>query len=69
MKLQIRSATVILALLAASCAESATKAHVKLAEAHAKIAENIRLTNAFNLDRRQAVIAAISLVNDALMRA
>ena len=40
-----------------------------LAEAHAQIAENIRLTNAFNLDRRQAVIAAISLVNDALKAA
>ena len=49
--------------------QAAAKTHVKLAEAHAKIAENIRLTNAFNLDRRQAVIAAISLVNDALMRA
>ena len=49
--------------------QAATKAHAKLAEAHAKIAENIRLTNAFNLDRRQAVIAAISLVNDALKAA
>jgi DNA polymerase-3 subunit delta' len=49
--------------------QATNKAHLKLAEAHAKIAENIRLTNAFNLDRRQAVIAAIGLVNDALMRA
>lgn len=49
--------------------QAAAKAHAKLAEAHAKIAENIRLTNAFNLDRRQAVIAAISLVNDALKAA
>ncbi len=49
--------------------QAAAKAHSKLAEAHAKIAENIRLTNAFNLDRRQAVIAAISLVNDALKAA
>jgi DNA polymerase III subunit delta' len=49
--------------------QAAVKAHAKLAEAHAKIAENIRLTNAFNLDRRQAVIAAISLVNDALKAA
>ena len=49
--------------------QAAAKAHLKLAEAHAKIAENIRLTNAFNLDRRQAVIAAISLVNDALKAA
>ena len=44
-------------------------AHAKLAEAHAKIAESTRLTNAFNLDRRQAVIAAIGLVNDALKAA
>ena len=51
-------------------AEQATaKTHAKLAEAHAKIAENIRFTNAFNLDRRQAVIAAIILVNDALKAA
>ena len=49
--------------------QAAAKAHGKLAEAHAKIAENVRLTNAFNLDRRQAVIAAISLVNDALKAA
>ena len=49
--------------------QATNKAHLKLAETHAKIAENIRLTNAFNLDRRQAVIAAIGLVNDALMRA
>ena len=49
--------------------QAVAKSHAKLAEAHAKIAENIRVTNAFNLDRRQAVIAAISLVNDALMRA
>ena len=49
--------------------QAAAKAHAKLAEAHAKIAENIRVTNAFNLDRRQAVIAAISLVNDALKAA
>jgi DNA polymerase III subunit delta' len=49
--------------------QAAAKAHAKLAVAHAKIAENIRLTNAFNLDRRQAVIAAISLVNDALKAA
>ena len=46
--------------------QAATKAHLKLAEAHAKISENVRLTNAFNLDRRQAVIAAIGQVNDAL---
>ena len=49
--------------------QAVAKSHAKLAEAHAKIAENIRVTNAFNLDRRQAVITAISLVNDALMRA
>jgi DNA polymerase III subunit delta' len=49
--------------------QAAAKAHAKLAEAHAKIAENVRITNAFNLDRRQAVIAAISLVNDALKAA
>jgi DNA polymerase III subunit delta' len=49
--------------------QAVAKAHVKLAQAHATIAENIRLTNAFNLDRRQAVIAAISLVNDALKAA
>lgn len=49
--------------------QAGAKAHLKLAEAHSKITENIRLTNAFNLDRRQAVIAAISLVNDALKAA
>jgi DNA polymerase III subunit delta' len=44
-------------------------ASVPLATAHSKIAENIRLTNAFNLDRRQAVIAAVSLVQEALKAA
>ncbi len=41
----------------------------ELAAAHTKIAENIRITNAFNLDKRQAVIAAVSLVQEALKAA
>jgi DNA polymerase III subunit delta' len=49
--------------------QATTRGGVQLAEAHAKIAENIRLTNAFNLDRRQAVIAAVGLVTDALKAA
>jgi DNA polymerase III subunit delta' len=40
-----------------------------LASAHAKIAENMRITTAFNLDKRQAVIAAVSLVQEALKAA
>jgi DNA polymerase III subunit delta' len=51
-------------------AEQASEtANVRLAAAHAKIAESIRVTNAFNLDRRQAVIAAVSLVQEALKAA
>lgn len=44
-------------------------AHFGLAQAHSKISENVRIANAFNLDRRQAVIAAVSLVQEALKMA
>jgi DNA polymerase III subunit delta' len=50
-------------------AEAAQNANLQLASAHAKIAENLRITNAFNLDRRQAVIAAVRLVTEALKAA
>jgi DNA polymerase III subunit delta' len=53
-------------LLDWTATKAATSAHFGLAQAHSKIAENIRITNAFNLDRRQAVIAAVSLVQEAL---
>ncbi len=43
--------------------------NAKLAAAHSKISESIRITNAFNLDKRQAVIAAVSLVQEALKAA
>jgi hypothetical protein len=36
------------------------------AEAHAAIGHSIRQTNALNLDRRQAVINALSLINGAI---
>jgi DNA polymerase-3 subunit delta' len=49
--------------------QAAQNINAKLAEAHAKIAESIRITNAFNLDKRQAVIAAVSLVQEALKAA
>jgi DNA polymerase III subunit delta' len=52
---------------------TATKArdsqHFALAQAHSKISENIRIANAFNLDRRQAVIASVILVQEALKTA
>jgi DNA polymerase III subunit delta' len=48
---------------------AAQNINADLAEAHAKIAESIRITNAFNLDKRQAVIAAVSLVQEALKAA
>lgn len=51
-------------------ASQATRStNANLAAAHSKIAENIRITNAFNLDKRQAVIAAVSLVQEALKAA
>lgn len=49
--------------------QAASKNSVKLATVHGKIAENIRITNAFNLDKRQAVIVAVSLVQEALKAA
>jgi len=39
------------------------------AEAHAAIGHSIRQTNALNLDRRQAVINALSLINEAMKTA
>lgn len=40
--------------------------NAKLAVAHSRIVENIKVTTAFNLDRRQAVISALSVVQEAL---
>ena len=37
-----------------------------LAEAHATISTNARIAEGFNLDRRQAVAAQLTLINDAL---
>jgi DNA polymerase-3 subunit delta' len=48
---------------------AAQNANVQLACTHAKIAENWRVTNAFNLDRRQAVISALRHVTEALKAA
>ena len=57
-------------LLLGWTAEKATlHGNVALALAHSKISENIRITNGFNLDRRQAVIAAVSMVQEALKAA
>jgi DNA polymerase III subunit delta' len=56
-------------LLDWTAAKASATAHKGLAEAHAKISENIRLATAFNLDKRQAVIAAITLVQDSLKQA
>jgi DNA polymerase III subunit delta' len=48
----------------ANQASAATNA--RLATVHGQIAESARRTEAFNLDRRQAVLAELTLVNDAL---
>ncbi len=40
-----------------------------LAQAHAQISHSIRRTNALNLDRRQAVIDAVKLIDDAMRAA
>jgi DNA polymerase-3 subunit delta' len=40
-----------------------------LADAHVAIGHSIRQTNALNLDRRQAVINALSLINEAMKTA
>jgi DNA polymerase-3 subunit delta' len=48
----------------ASQASASTSA--RLAAAHAQISQSARRTEAFNLDRRQAVLAELTLVNDAL---
>ena len=48
-------------------AERASAAsNASLATAHSQIAASARRTEAFNLDRRQAVLAELTLVNDAL---
>jgi DNA polymerase III subunit delta' len=49
--------------------QASLNTNVQLASAHVKIAESLRITNAFNLDRRQAVIAAVRLVTEALKAA
>jgi DNA polymerase-3 subunit delta' len=49
--------------LAARAAETSS---AKMAEAHARISESARRAEGFNLDRRQAVLAELTLVNDAL---
>ena len=46
--------------------QASTSTSAKLAAAHAQISESARRTEAFNLDRRQAVLAELNLVNDAL---
>lgn len=56
-------------LLEWTATKATETASLGLAKAHAQISENIRITNAFNLDRRQAVIAAVSLVQEALKTA
>jgi DNA polymerase III subunit delta' len=56
-------------LLDWTAVKASATAHKGLAEAHSKISENIRLATAFNLDKRQAVIAAITLVQDSLKQA
>jgi DNA polymerase III subunit delta' len=56
-------------LLNWTATKAAETAHAGLAQAHSKISENIRVANAFNLDRRQTVIAAVNLVQEALKTA
>ena len=56
-------------LLGWTAEKASVQGNAALALAHTKIAENIRITNGFNLDRRQAVIAALSLVQEALKAA
>lgn len=48
---------------------AAVTGDVRFADAHIAISESIRVANAFNLDRRQTVIAAVSLVTDVLKAA
>jgi len=40
-----------------------------MADAYVAIGHSIRQTNALNLDRRQAVINALSLINEAMKTA
>jgi len=47
-------------------ARAKTTASKKLAEAHAAISENARVAIGFNLDRKQAIMSQLKLVNDAL---
>ena len=56
-------------LLGWTAEKASAQGNVALASAHSKIAENIRITNGFNLDRRQAVIAAVSMLQEALKAA
>ncbi len=56
-------------LLGWTAEKASAQGNAALAQAHAKIAENLRITNGFNLDRRQAVIAAVNLVQEALKAA
>ena len=56
-------------LLGWTADKASAQSNAALALAHSKISENIRITNGFNLDRRQAVIAAVSLVQEALKAA
>jgi DNA polymerase III subunit delta' len=49
--------------------QASHQGHAGLAAAHGKIAESIRMTTVFNLDKRQAVIAAVRLVQEALKAA
>jgi DNA polymerase-3 subunit delta' len=46
--------------------QASANTSARLAAAHAQISESARRTEAFNLDRRQAVLAELTLVNDAL---
>jgi DNA polymerase III subunit delta' len=43
-----------------------TTSNAKLAEAHQIISENARIAQGFNLDRKQAAMAQLKLVNEAL---
>lgn len=46
--------------------QARAKASAPLAEAHQKISEAARVAQGFNLDRKQATLAQLELINDAL---
>jgi DNA polymerase III subunit delta' len=56
-------------LLSWVASQAILRAHGGLAAAHPEIAEGLRVVEAYNLDRRQAVLEALTSVEDALKTA